>query len=88
MSHRLPVIASRIGALPEIVEDGINGFLFGPGDAGDLAGKMQLLWGSPRLCDEMGKVALDKVLREYREDLYYKRLMNTYRKAIELNRKS
>ncbi|MDI6756997.1 MAG: glycosyltransferase family 4 protein [Endomicrobiia bacterium] len=35
-----PVIASRVGGIPEAVEDGVNGMLFSPGDAGDLADKM------------------------------------------------
>lgn len=35
-----PVIASRVGGIPEAVEDGVNGMLFAPGDAGELADKM------------------------------------------------
>ena len=32
------MIASRVGALPEIILDGVNGYLFSPGDAHELAG--------------------------------------------------
>jgi len=32
MSHGLPVVATRVGGIPELVEDGENGFLFQPGD--------------------------------------------------------
>lgn len=39
----IPVIASRIGALPELVEDGINGLLVPPGDAGALARALERL---------------------------------------------
>lgn len=38
-----PVIASRVGSLPERVRDGYNGFLFTPGDAHDLAEKIRAL---------------------------------------------
>lgn len=85
MSHGLPVIASKIGALPEIVEDGVNGLLFEPGNANELAAKMKLLWENPELCRKMGDAARSKVIREYGEGLYYKRLMQTYREAIERN---
>lgn len=88
MSHGLPVIASKTGALPEIVENGVTGFLFRPGNTEELAGKMRLLWENPDLCRKMGKAARDKVIREYGEDLYYKRLMETYHRAIELEKAS
>jgi len=39
---KIPVIASRIGGIPELVQDGVNGFLFTPGDAKDLLRKMRL----------------------------------------------
>jgi glycosyltransferase involved in cell wall biosynthesis len=83
MSHGLPVIASRIGALPEIVEDGVTGYLFEPGNARDLAGKMERLWKDPDLCRRMGQAGREKVVREYREELYYRRLVKAYRRAIE-----
>ncbi len=85
MSHSLPVIASRIGALPEIVEDSVTGLLFEPGNPEELADKMRLLWENPNLCRQMGKAGRQKVIREYSEDIYYDRLMAIYQKAIEIN---
>ena len=43
-----PVICSRIGGLPEIVDDGVTGLLFTPGDPADLAAKIEWLWNSSR----------------------------------------
>lgn len=85
MSHSLPVIASRIGGLPEIVDDGVTGLLFEPGNSEELADMMRLLWGNPNLCEKMGKAGREKVIREYSEDIYYERLIATYNKAIEIN---
>jgi len=84
MSHGLPVIASRIGGLPEIVEDGVTGFLFDPGNAEDLASKMRLLWENPDLCRQMGRAGREKSCREYSEDAYFKGLMAAYEKAVEI----
>jgi len=37
----VPVIASRLGGIPGLIQDGVTGLLFQPGDAGDLAAKMR-----------------------------------------------
>jgi glycosyltransferase involved in cell wall biosynthesis len=84
MSHGLPVIASRIGGMPEIVEDGVTGLLFEPGNSEDLANKMNLLWENPDLCRQMGIQGHEKVISEYSNEVYYKRLMAVYEKAIIL----
>lgn len=87
MSYGLPVIASRIGALPELIEDGVTGFLFEPGNSKDLARKLRFLWENSELCQQMGKAAREKALRDYSEDVYYKKLMAVYKNAIEINEK-
>ena len=82
MSHGLPVIASRIGGLPELVEDGITGLLFEPGNSEELAEKMKLLWENQDLCRQMGQAGREKAIREYSDDIYHKRLIEVYDKAI------
>lgn len=85
MSNSLPVIASKVGGLPEIVDDGVTGLLFEPGNAEVLAQKMKLLWENPELCRRMGEAGREKARREYSEDVYYERLITVYRRAIALN---
>ncbi len=48
-----PVIASRVGALPEIIIHGVNGYLFSPGDAGELAGILNELDRQPERLREL-----------------------------------
>lgn len=79
-----PIICSRIGGLPEIVEDGVTGLLVEPGNAEDLAEKIRYLWRRPELCRQMGAAGREKALREYSPDKYYERLMGVYKKAREL----
>lgn len=84
MAWGKPTICSAIGALTEIVDDGITGLLFEPGNVDDLADKIQYLWARPDACMQMGKAGRQKALREYSPEKYYERLMAVYRKAIEL----
>lgn len=86
MSHGLPVIASRIGGLPEVIDDGVTGVFFEPGNSYDLASKIKLLWKNPQVCRKMGQAAREKVVAEYSEEKYYDRLLSVYETAIKLNR--
>ncbi|WP_376791076.1 glycosyltransferase [Thermoflexus sp.] len=51
--HRVPVVASRIGALPEVVRDGVNGFLFEPGDVEGLSQILQRIVRCPSILKEL-----------------------------------
>ena len=80
-----PVVASRLGAMAEIVDDGKTGLLFDSGNAEDLARKIRTLWDDPELCRQMGQAGKEKALREYSPEKYYDRLMAVYEKAIKLD---
>jgi glycosyltransferase involved in cell wall biosynthesis len=84
MGHGLPVIASRIGSLQHIVEEGVTGLLFDPGDPVDLARKIKMLWDNDDLCGQMGQIARKKAINEYSEESYYTKLMAIYKKAIQI----
>ena len=49
------VVASRIGGIPEMVDDGVNGLLFPMGDADALAARLVRMLGDRRLREEMGR---------------------------------
>ena len=82
MMHGLPVLAARSGALPELVEDGVTGLLFEPGNARDLADKMTRLWNDPVLCHALGMRGREKALTQYSASAHFTRLMSAYRAAI------
>jgi len=86
MAMGKPVIASRLGALPEIVDDGVTGLLFEPGNAADLAEKIRYLWDRPELCRRMGRAARERAIREWSPDVHYSRLMEIYRKAAAISK--
>ena len=73
-----PVIASRLGAVREIVEDGRNGLLFTPGDPGDLAAKVEWAWAHPREMSEMGRAARSEYEAKYTARRNYSLLIQIY----------
>jgi glycosyltransferase involved in cell wall biosynthesis len=66
----LPIIASRIGAIPEAVEHGVNGFLFEPGNIEDLKRCMLRFIEAPGLVQEMAlKMPKVKFMAEHAAEL-------------------
>lgn len=63
MSTGIPVIASAVGGVPNILENGINGFLVTPGNSNELCEKMALLLSDPILCELIAKEA-EKTINE------------------------
>lgn len=84
MAHGLPVIASRIGGLPELVDDGETGFLFEPGNPNDLADRMRALWHDTDRCRMMGAAGRQKAIQEYSKTVYWSRLQDIYTRAVSL----
>ena len=80
-----PVVGSRIGGIPEMIVDGVNGCLFKPGDMNDLRDKLELIISlSNRHISEMGQAGRQKVEREYNSELHYEKLMDIYHRALEV----
>lgn len=82
-----PVIASRLGSMEEIIEDGRTGLHFNPGDPEDLAAKVEWAWSNPERMKEMGKEARREYELKYTAERNYEILMEIYKKAIETNRR-
>jgi glycosyltransferase involved in cell wall biosynthesis len=82
MSHGLPVVCSRIGGLPEIIDDGVTGLLYEPGNVDVLADRIRTLWQNPALCQKLGEAGRRKVLEEYAADRLLDRLLGIYEKVI------
>ena len=57
-----PVVASRIGGMVDMVDDGETGFLFPPGDADALAAALRRLLIEPGLRQQMGEASKQKVV--------------------------
>jgi glycosyltransferase involved in cell wall biosynthesis len=61
MAHGRPVVATRVGGIPELVEDGVTGFLVEPGDVAGLRAALERLLADPMLRRRMGREARARV---------------------------
>lgn len=81
-SCSLPVLASNIGTMAEIVEDGITGLHFDVGNSQDLTKKMQWAYNHPEQMHLMGKRAYDVYQNNYNPENNYQQLMKIYQNLI------
>ncbi|MGD0574751.1 MAG: glycosyltransferase [Anaerolineales bacterium] len=68
MASGLPILAARAKALPELVSEGVNGYLFRAGDALDAARHMAILADHPERLPEMGAASLERAQLHSLED--------------------
>ncbi|MFA6296234.1 MAG: glycosyltransferase family 4 protein [Patescibacteria group bacterium] len=73
-----PVIASNLGALPEIVKDKQTGLLFKAGDSQDLADKINYLANNQDLAKQMGDNAKILTEQKYSSDDHYQKIIKIY----------
>lgn len=83
MSHGKPVIAGAHGGAPEIVEDGVTGYLVPHGDTAQLTTALRALLSEPEHAREMGTRGRKRVEREFRFEGFAKALKRVLREQCE-----
>ena len=81
LAQGTPVVASRVGGIPEFVPDGKAGLLVTPNDAGELARAIGRLWEDPALGRQLGTYGRDQVVPVYTWDRLVDRLEALYREV-------
>jgi len=81
-AYGTPVAVSNIGALGEIVEDGVTGVLFNPGDHSSLVEVVESIWRRQGHLGKMAGAAREIFEQRYSEDKNYEMLMNIYNSAV------
>jgi len=76
-----PVVGSRAGGIPELVRDGMTGYLFEPGDVDSCVSAIEGTMADEERRRNLGRQARDLVGREYSPDSHYERLMTLYREV-------
>ena len=68
MTAKLPVIATSVGAVPEVIENGKNGMIVAPADSAQIVAKIREILSNDRLMQEMGIQAHQTVLLKFNAD--------------------
>jgi glycosyltransferase involved in cell wall biosynthesis len=81
MASGKPVIGGQHGGAPEVIRDGVTGYLVPHGDAVHLATSIETLLTNPALAQEMGRKGRERVDREFRFGAYTKSLKKFLREV-------
>ena len=73
-ARRKPVVGARVGAVPDVIEDGVDGLLVRFGDVAQLSAAISSLLEQPERGQAMGQRGYDKVVRGYQWRQQYERL--------------
>jgi glycosyltransferase involved in cell wall biosynthesis len=78
MASATPVVASNVGGLPEVVEDGITGFLVEPGNIEELRERLAQILGDRRLAERLGRSARERFLERFTWEACAERCLSAY----------
>ncbi len=81
MACARPVVASRFGGFPEVVEDGVTGYLVPPQDPAALAAALDRVLADPAAAAALGRAGLARVTRLFTWDAVVDRLEAVYRRV-------
>ena len=78
-----PVVATRVGGVPDVVRDGLDGFVVEPGDVQGAAEKLAELAGDPKLRARLGESGRARVYERYSVDRLVNDVDRLYRSLLE-----
>jgi glycosyltransferase involved in cell wall biosynthesis len=82
LSYRKPVVASKVGGIPEIIKDGKTGFLFSPGNSQELAEAIVRLLNNPVFGEDLGANGRRLVEAQFSFEAVGSRCLEIYKKVL------
>lgn len=77
-----PVIGADIGGIPELIVDGVDGFLVPSGEPETLRDRLLWMYEHKDDAAEMGRIGRSKMETEFNADIHYERIMNVYQQFL------
>lgn len=81
-----PIIGSKIGGIPELIQDGINGFTYEHNDVSELTNKLKKLFNNDETVKQFSKNSKKIFIQNYSAEAYYNKLMTVYNKYIKTDK--
>jgi glycosyltransferase involved in cell wall biosynthesis len=78
MSCGTPLLGTDVGGIPEVVDDGVTGYLVPPNDPGALRDRIRLLLGDPAIAARLGAAARQRVLDKFTWEAVTERCLAAY----------
>lgn len=82
-AYRLPTVASAVGGIPRLIEDGKTGFLFAPGDWEKLGARLAQLASDPGLRERLGAAVHERAAREFSVEATCREQRYVYEEILE-----
>jgi type III pantothenate kinase len=82
MEHGKPVVATAFGGSPEVVEDGVTGFVANPFDIAVFSERIARLLGDPELAHRLGQAGRERVGRNFTVERLTAEFLEEYRAAL------
>lgn len=85
MACGLPIISSKVGGIPEVIKENINGFLIDPGDVDMLTERIEFLIKNKNIREDMGKNNLAEAISNYDFKIVVEKLERIYENLLSSN---
>ncbi len=82
MANKVPIVASAVGGIPEVISDAVSGLLVEPENADELAAKIDVLLNDSSLRNRLSETAFEKVRTEYSIEEYCKNILTLYEEVL------
>ena len=83
MAYSKPMVATAVDGIPEVIVDGVNGFLTPHQDAEALAARLIELIQSPSLCERLGRAARQTVLTSFTAETFARSVADLYARFVK-----
>ena len=82
MATGLPVVASKLGGVPDLVQEGDTGYFCNPKEGGSMAAAVEKIVTNPSLGQEMGERAKKRALNRFHPDIIARQHLEVYREVL------